>query len=214
VSLSDLAYRRFKAMMFERRVEPGAVLSQQELCALLDVPVTPLRDAIRSLQSEGLLEVLPRSGIRLLKPDLELIRNTYQLRRILEREGVKRFVESATDEEMAELRAHHEEFRSAIDPEASSDALRTNVTNVDDEFHGRLIASLQNPFISSIYGMTKDRVTLIRVDKRYSLTLPMIQATIAEHQAVMDAIERRDVLAATEAMDHHMAMSMHRAMGI
>ena len=88
------------------------------------------------------------------------------------------------------------------------------MTGLDDGFHGTLIASLQNPFISSVYGMTKDRVTLIRVDKRYSLTPPMIQATLAEHQAVMEAIERRDVLAATEAMDHHMAMSMHRAMGI
>jgi DNA-binding GntR family transcriptional regulator len=214
VSLSDLAYRRFKTMMFERRVEPGAVLSQQELCSLLDVPVTPLRDAIRSLQSEGLVEVLPRNGIRMLKPDLDLIRSTYQLRRILEREGVKRFVESSTDEELRALKTQHEALRDGVDPEADSETLRAFVAKLDEGFHATLIASLQNPFISSVYSMTKDRVTLIRVDKHYTLTLPMIRATLAEHEAVMDAIERRDVAAATNAMDQHMAMSMHRAMGM
>ncbi len=214
MSLSDLAYRRFKAMMFERRVEPGAVLSQQELCTLLDVPMTPLRDAIRSLQSEGLVEVLPRNGIRMLKPDLDLIRNTYQLRRILEREGVRRFVESSTDEEVRALKLQHDALQDGVDPGSNSEGLKVFVGKLDDAFHATLIASLQNPFISSVYSMAKDRVTLIRVDRRYSLTLPMIRATLAEHEAVMDAIEKRDVAGATDAMDEHMVKSMHRAMGI
>src|SRR5260221_14206241 len=93
--LSHLAYRRFKEALFDRRIRTGTVVSQAELAEIVGVPIGPLREALPVLESEGLLTVMPRSGIRICKPDFELIKHSYQLRRILEREAVARFVEQA-----------------------------------------------------------------------------------------------------------------------
>src|SRR4051794_40664782 len=75
VKLSQLAYQRFKEGLLTGRIEAGAVMSQADLVRLLDVPISPLREAIQVLESEGLLKVAPRSGIEIMKPDMELIKN-------------------------------------------------------------------------------------------------------------------------------------------
>ncbi|MDQ4060638.1 MAG: GntR family transcriptional regulator, partial [Pseudomonadota bacterium] len=115
MNLSQVAYERFKKRLFARELPLGAVMSQSELCELLDVPVTPLRDAIRTLQAEGLVEILPRSGIRIPKPDTDLIRHTFQLRRILEREGVRQFLKVSSDDEIARWRLRHAELQDRIE---------------------------------------------------------------------------------------------------
>src|SRR5262249_43138049 len=87
-TLSRLAYERFKAALFERRIEAGAFMSQSELVALLGLPLGPVRDALQALQAEGLVTIRARSGIEITKADFALIRNTYQLRFMLERQAV------------------------------------------------------------------------------------------------------------------------------
>ena len=56
---------------------------------LLDVPIGPLREALQVLENDGLLTMLPRSGIRIVKPGMSLMKDSFQLRRILEIEGVR-----------------------------------------------------------------------------------------------------------------------------
>src|SRR5689334_11127671 len=107
-TLSQLAYERFKAALFERRIEAGAFVSQSELVALLDVPLGPVRDALQALQAEGLVTVRPRSGIEIAKADFALIRNTYQLRFMLERQAVRRFAEAGKLERMKAMEAEHQ----------------------------------------------------------------------------------------------------------
>src|SRR5688572_19142702 len=85
VKLSQLAYQRFKEALFTGRIRSGSVISQSELVQILEMPISPLREALQVLEAEGLLTVLPRSGIRIVQPDMELIKNAYQLRRVLER---------------------------------------------------------------------------------------------------------------------------------
>jgi DNA-binding GntR family transcriptional regulator len=92
--LSDVAVRRFRKALFGGAIEPGSVLSQSDLVRMLDVPVGPLRDALRHLQAEGLLTIHPRSGIEIRKPDLELLRHSYQMRLMLERPATRLFADA------------------------------------------------------------------------------------------------------------------------
>jgi len=73
------------------RVQVGAFLSQAELSALVDVPIAPLRDALRMLEAEGVLTIHPRSGIQFVRSGLELTHATYQFRSIIERAAVRVF---------------------------------------------------------------------------------------------------------------------------
>jgi hypothetical protein len=88
-SLSELAYQAILEGLFTRKVPAGAYLSQNDLVRLLGLPVQPLRDALRILETEGVLTIHPRAGIEFLKPDLELARSTYQFRTMIERLSIR-----------------------------------------------------------------------------------------------------------------------------
>ena len=214
MSLSDVAYQRFKEHLFARRLPLGGTVSQAALVALLEVPVTPLRDAMRVLQSEGLIEVIPRSGVRILKPDMELIRHTYQLRRMIEREAVARFAEACPPERITAWRAQHADLAREAETDADPRLLASRTAAIDDGFHAAIVAALKNPIIDGVYRQTKDRIRLIRLDQAYVLSPVKVRDTMAEHGRVLDALARHDRDGAVAAMDHHLTRSMHRAMGV
>ena len=101
--LSDLAYTRILETLFERKIPAGAFVSQNDLVQLLGIPVAPLRDALKVLETEGVVTIHPRSGIQFVKPGLELTRSTYQYRGIIERAAVAIYAETAQDSELAEV---------------------------------------------------------------------------------------------------------------
>lgn len=214
MNLSQVAYERFKKRLFARELPLGAVMSQSELCELLDVPVTPLRDAIRTLQAEGLVEILPRSGIRIPKPDTDLIRHTFQLRRILEREGVRQFLKVSSDDEIARWWLRHAELQDRIESGSlRQPELGDDLTDVDKGFHTAIIGSLRNPIIDVFYRRNEEQILLIRVDQRYVLSPPLVRQTLEEHFAILASLEQRDEPAAIAAMERHMDMAMRRALG-
>lgn len=209
-----MAYRRFKERLFDRSFDLGALMTQTELSGLLDVPVTPLRDAIRTLQSEGLVEILPRNGIRIVRPDMEIIRHTYQLRRLIEREAVARFAEVCTEADLAAFAGAHDALEAETLAGLTQPALGDAMERMERLFHDRMIASLANPYIDSVHRQTHDRIRLIRIDRRYVITPPLVRRTIAEHRAILETLDRRDAPAAMRAMDEHMTRALHRALGI
>ncbi len=82
--LRQVAYQSFKTALFERTIRPGQFLTQRELCGALNVSVAPMRDALRQLEAEGLVELLPQTGMRVTSVDTRFIRDAFQLRRMLE----------------------------------------------------------------------------------------------------------------------------------
>ena len=86
--LSDIAYTRILETLFERKIPAGAFLSQNDLVEILGIPIAPVRDALKILETEGIVTIHPRSGIQFIKPGLELTRSTYQFRGIVERAAV------------------------------------------------------------------------------------------------------------------------------
>ena len=76
--LSDIAYTRILETVFERKIPAGAFLSQNDLVEILGIPIAPVRDALKILETEGIVTIHPRSGIQFIKPGLELTRSTYQ----------------------------------------------------------------------------------------------------------------------------------------
>lgn len=214
VKLSEIAYQRFRESLFTQRLALGAVVSQAELVQLLGVPLTPLRDAVQRLHSEGLVEVMPRSGIRILKPNMELVRHTYQLRTLLEREAIRRYAEICDEAELDDWRERHEAILRALDAGIPQVKAAAMAQRIDDDFHHLIIGTLKNPIIDEVYRRTRDRVALIRLDSHYVRSPLLIRATMAEHGRIIEALRTHDRDAAAAAMDDHLSRSLHRAMGI
>ena len=104
-TLSDKAYQAILKGLFDRTIPVGTDLSQAELIRLLGITAQPLRDALRTLENEGLVTIHARSGIRFVRADLELSRSTYQFRSLIERAGASTaptFSLGMTQSELAE----------------------------------------------------------------------------------------------------------------
>jgi len=213
-TLSALAYERFKTALFERRIEAGAFISQGELVALLGVPVGPLRDALQALQAEGLVTIRARSGIEIAKADFALIRNTYQLRFMLEREAVRRFAETGRLDRMAAMEAEHHALAEALRGREVAPGQARRVSEIDLGFHQEVIDVLANPLVNRAYKQTHDFVQLIRADRLYGLSFAMIERTVEEHLAIIRACRARDPAAAEAALESHFAKAMQRAMAM
>lgn len=212
MKLSQLAYARFKEGLMDRRIRPGAVMSQADLSEIVGVPVGPLREAVQVLESEGLLTVMPRSGIRITKPDMETIRNVFQLRRIVEREAASRFAELVQGEALDRQEADHRAVIDAVEAGKAGPALWDRSRAVDIGLHRMLIERLRNPMIAEVFERLHLQITLVRLEMEYELSASLIRRTMQEHLRIIAALRGGDAEAAGAAMDEHLTQAMHRSM--
>jgi DNA-binding GntR family transcriptional regulator len=212
-NLSDIARDRFMQALFAHRLEPGAFISQGELAKILAVPVGPLRDALRTLQAEGWLTIHARSGIELRKPDFALVRNSYQLRLILERAAVRTFAELAPLATMIALEQQHLDVIEQVQGKELNREMARAHEAVDFGFHLEVIAILSNPLLETAYRQAQGFVQLIRLDREFKLSAPLVIRTMQEHLEIIAACKLRNPQAAESALEVHFARAMQRAIG-
>ena len=215
--MSDLAYRAILKALFERKVPAGAFFSQNDLVELLGVPIQPLRDALRVLQSEGVLTIHARTGIQFLKPDLELARSTYQFRSIIERAAARSFSESGDINSIELLLKSHLDLIDTIEQEAAtaggiSQSSHDRLELLDGQLHANLIQSLRNPLVETTARRLKNYVTLIRLDRL--TTAPLALRTLREHVDILEACKDRDAGRAENALSVHFQAALNRILGM
>src|SRR5690349_24051566 len=103
--MREVAYERFKAQLFKRNLVPGQFVSQGELCALLEVPLGPTREALKRLEAENLVRLIPQRGIQIADIGVTLIHEAFQFRSVLETAAIRHFVDAADDATIADLEA-------------------------------------------------------------------------------------------------------------
>ena len=211
---SRIAYARFKESLFARRIPIGATVTQAELMALLDVPIGPLREALQVLENDGLLTMLPRSGIRIVKPGMSLMKDSFQLRRILEIEGVRKYAEGRPGRRTrAAGELAHRQVLEAARSRTAEDALIGHSGAVDRSFHAALIGSLRNPQICEVYARTNERIRLVRLDNDPRQSTATVTQAMQEHLIVLEALRMHDGPAAVAAVEDHLRRALHRAIG-
>jgi DNA-binding GntR family transcriptional regulator len=212
ISLSELAYERILDRLFGRELPAGAFLSQSELVKLIGVPVAPLRDALRVLQTEGLLTIHPRSGIRFMKADFEFARNTYQFRAILERPAVRVFAETASFELLDGLIERHNRAIAALESTGFTAVIAPEMVAIDAALHFEIISALGNVLVDSTYRRVHNYLQLIRLDR--TLTTRIVLRTLHEHLVLLEACKARDADAAEVALQTHFSNALQRTLGI
>lgn len=209
--LSDLAYERVLEALFERRVQAGSFVSQGELSEIVDIPVAPLRDALRVLEAEGILAIHPRSGIQFVRPGLELTRSTYQFRSILERAAVRVFAEQGDEDLIEELGGRHEALISAIGKDGLTADHRLEMEELERLLHNGVIGILRNPLIESSYRRMHNYLRLLRLERK--ITAPVAIRTLKEHVEIIEACRERNADHAEAALDAHFQAATQRSLG-
>jgi len=211
-TLSDRAYQAILKGLFDRSIPVGADLSQAELIRLLGITAQPLRDALRTLETEGLVTIHARSGIRFVRADLELSRSTYQFRSLIERAGARALAETGDAAEIDALAADHRVLLTALEAGAWGPDEEASLARLEDRLHSALISALRNPLIETTARRLKNYVTLVKLD--WLTTRPLAIRTLREHLDIIDACVDRNADAAEAALITHFQLALQRLIGM
>lgn len=216
MKLSESAYRTFKERLFAGEVRPGQFVSQRELVKLMGIPLGPVREALQRLEVEGLVQIVPQRGIQVIEASLRLIRDTYQLRMLIEKDAAAKYAETVTDAEIRALEEAHHRVVAEAEKNGLSDALLNDAQEVDWRLHDSIVEALGNAIVLKIHHINNDRIKLIRLahGKLTLLTPGTFRHAMAEHLAVIEALKKRDAAATATAMEHHLTTAMRRALGL
>lgn len=210
--LRDDAYSSFTEKLLARDIQPGQFVSQRELVELTGMPLGAIREMVPRLEADGLIRAVPQRGLQVLTIDLELIRNAFQLRRIIETEAFTVFCATATDDDIARIASEHratlQEARQGVTPDLLDRAQR-----MDWAFHDHVVDQMGNRIISDIHRVNAIKIRLIRnADTRM---LPeLVVSVMGEHLAVIEALEARDGAATARAINAHIDSAKRRALGV
>lgn len=212
-TLREKAYETFKERLFSRDIRPGQFLSQRELVAVTGMPLGAIRELIPRLEADGLIKTVPQRGTQIAHVDIDLIRNAFQLRLILEREGVISFCKRASDEEIANLREDHLSVQREAAEKGVSPELLKRAQLMDWSLHDRMIDSIGNELISNIHRVNSVKIRVIRQEDTRMLP-ELVTSVMEEHMRIIDALTARDEGAALEAVEAHIDIARRRALGV
>lgn len=195
-SLRDRVTASIREAILNGQLKPGQKLVERELCASLDISRTLLREALPQLQAEGLIKSVAHKGPSVALIDADEIREIYQVRRVLEALAVREFARNATDEQIGELR---EQLAALKRPEAAGNLRDLLVAKAG--FYSALFEGCGNRIISQTLTQLNNRIMLC---KRLSLSATgRLSEVIDELEAVVSAIESRDIERAGELCEVH-----------
>ena len=210
--LRDHAYSSFTEKLLAQDIQPGQFISQRELVELTGMPLGAIREMIPRLEADGLIRTSPKRGLQVLSIDLDLIRNAFQLRRIIEGEAFATFCETASDEDLERIESEH----AAIQREAQNGVtpqLLDRAQRMDWAFHDHVVDHMRNRIISDIHRVNAIKIRLIRnADTRM---LPeLVVSVMGEHMAIVAALVSRDRAATVAAIHAHVDSAKRRALGV
>ena len=203
-------YRRFRKAMNDGTLEAGMVVTQSELCDLLGLSLSPLRETLVLLEEFGLVEIKPRAGIKIVYPEVAFIRENYQFRIMIEIFALKSFGDTVTDEWLAGMRKSHEECRLRLTDGSPFETAHTPFLELDGRMHQEIVASLGNHAILVTHERLQENIRMAqRVHRRPGYRGYLVD-TVDEHMRVIAALEQRDIPGAIAAMEAHFRASTHR----
>lgn len=178
------------------RFQPGQRLVEKDLCEMIGVSRPSIREAMRQLESEKLIEIVPHRGPSVARLSANDVRSIYQVRGALEALAASLFAADATDEEIADLKEAVADVRAAYD---SGDVGR--MLERKQVFYDILIDGSRNTIIRSTLSTLNDRINNLR---RLSLGSPdRTRKSIVEIETILEAITKRDAKKAFAASEAH-----------
>jgi DNA-binding GntR family transcriptional regulator len=198
-SLREQALEVLRDAILEFRLKPGQRLTERELIDQTGVSRTTLREVLRELAAEGLVETLPRKGILVTLPSPREAAQLYEIRAGLESFATRLFTLRASRAEVAALRQAFNAFRQQA-TEGAEDPVAQRLAG-RDAFDTILLAGARNDALRSMIESLRGRTRVLRAAALRDKEVP---ARIAEVRAIVRAVEARDADAAATAARRHL----------
>jgi DNA-binding GntR family transcriptional regulator len=196
-ALHEQVAQRLRLMLVENRIAPGAKLNERELADVLHVSRTPLREAIKMLAAEGLVELLPNRGAIAVSLSEADVTNTFEVIAGLEALSGELAAQRITDEELAEIKAMQFEMMAAYTRRDLSNYYRINA-----QIHGAINAAAKNPVLTATYNQVNARLQALRF--RSNQDGAKWKRAMGEHEKMIVALERRDAAVLRDLLAAHL----------
>lgn len=201
-SLKDKAYDHIKEKIVSCEYIPGDFLDEKVLISEIGASRTPIREALNKLEQENLIQILPKKGVLVTQISYKDVVDTYELRLFIE----PQLIIALGDKINADvIKGYIEESKTIKNIE--------QMDNHDDNVHNYFTSLYGNQYINDMFATVRSQNNRIRImtsresDGRFD-------HTIAEHNAIFNAILEKDYLLAAEKYKEHLILSKERTLHI
>ena len=194
--LRDVVFNTLREAILKGELKPGERLMELQLAAKLGVSRTPIREAIRMLEQEGLAVTVPRKGAEVAKMTEKDMEDVLQIREALDELAASRACERISEDELAELRHTMHEFE-----EYTKSGNLKMIAEADVRFHDIIYRATGNSKLVNMLNnlreqMYRYRVEYLKDEKNYPIL-------IKEHSEIVDGLSEKDRDRVTAAMHRH-----------
>ena len=196
--LRDVVFNTLRQAILRGEFKPGERLMEIQLANKLGVSRTPIREAIRMLEQEGLAVTTPRKGAEVAKMTLKDMEDVLEIRDALDELAVRIACQKISDEQLKQL----EDMKELFEKSTQTGNVK-KIAEADVTFHDVIYEATGNPKLVTLLNNLREQVYRYRVE--YIKDPKNYPTLIAEHEAILESLKNRDVKNAVEAMHVHVA---------
>ncbi len=203
VTLHDAVANQIRDMIIEGKLDPGSRINEGQVGASLGVSRTPLREAIKTLASEGLVEIMPAKGAIVRRFSENDIRELLEALKAIEQAAARHACQRASEAQIEAIRAMHAEMLGQYTARN-----RLQYFKLNQNIHSAIVQASGNSVLAQTHETLQARIKRIRfvgneTPERWS-------AAVAEHEEMIAALVRRDADALAEILGRHLDKTVDR----
>jgi DNA-binding GntR family transcriptional regulator len=198
-SLHGEILSRLRDYVVEGNIPDGGRVPERQLCEKFGISRTPLREALKVLAAEGLIELLPNRGARVRQLGERDIEELFDLMGGLESLAGRLACENITDEEIAEVeRLHYEMYGYYLHSDMH------NYFLINQRIHERIVAASRNGTLQAAYATFAGRIRRVRYSANFARKRARWAEAMREHEMILDALRRRAGSELADILFHHL----------
>jgi len=204
--LRKLVADRLRSSILNGEIKPGEWLRQERLAQEYQVSQMPVREALKELTAEGLVEHVPYRGVRVIEFSPEDISDLYACRSFIEGLAARAAASAITREELAQLKELQAQMKATLQPQVLPE-----YTELNRRFHRLIFTASRRTYLTRTLNQLWDAFpSMLWGNFARTAGQPVPQrdlADIEEHEAIIEALERRDGAAAEQRVRQHIEES-------
>jgi len=188
---------RLREQIYQHELAPGDAIDEMALCERFGISRTPLREALKVLDSEGLIELIPRRGSFVRRMDVEELNELFPVMVVLEGLCAREAVENCVAEDIQRLENMHEKLERFAEQGDVDAYYEQNFV-----FHQAIQDLSGNKWLQRVIG---DLRKVLRLARHMQLTIPgRLESSLNEHRQIMQAFKEQDPDLADQNMQNHL----------
>ena len=207
IPLRDAVFETLREAILKGVLSPGQHLMEMQLAYQLGVSRTPVREAIRMLELEGLVNMIPRKGARVAAISEKSLCDVLEVRRALEELSVRLACTRMERDDLEKLDSINQQFIRACQ---GDDVVQ--IARIDESFHAVIYEAADNAKLLQLLNQMQNQMYRYRIE--YIKLKERRQILVEEHKKIIHSLARRDADAAAEAINTHIAHQEQYVMSV